>query len=536
MPLGSEFMPPLDEGSLLVMPTTFPGISIEEARRALNAQHRIIMEFGEVPSVHGKTGRAISTPLCRCPSIRWPSRHPSAPASTCSTTGVRTPVGIKVFGPDLEGIERMSLELEGMLRQVPGTRSTFAERQSGREYIDIVPDRDASRYGLSVRDVHDLVETAIGGMPVSTVIDGRARYSVNMRYAADFRDDPRALRELPVPIPAAESLSFIAAGGTGRGSSQALRSQVQSRGGGMDAMGMGGGGTGSMDGMGAGAAAGLMDAPAGGGNVWERGLQAGTVVPLSALADVRVVTGPPMIRNENGTLVGYVFADFDSAQRDMGGWVNDAKAVVDQQLHLPPGFRIEWTGQYEFMEELQANLQTVIPLTLLLVIGLLYLSLRDWAQTWLVLLTVPFSVAGGIWLLALLDYNLSTSAWVGLIAVGGVAAQTGIVVMVYLDRAYRDALEQGRLQSRQDVDAAVIDGAMKCLRPMLMTVVTTTFGLMPLLWKTDVGADMSARIAAPVVGGMWFCMVLTLLVLPAAYAIWCHWQFSRSPSRAEAMS
>jgi len=187
------------------------------------------------------------------------------------------------------------------------------------------------------------------------------------------------------------------------------------------------------------------------------------------------------------------------------------------------------------MEELQANLQTVIPLTLLLVIGLLYLSLRDWAQTWLVLLTVPFSVAGGIWLLALLDYNLSTSAWVGLIAVGGVAAQTGIVVMVYLDRAYRDALEQGRLQSRQDVDAAVIDGAMKCLRPMLMTVVTTTFGLMPLLWKTDVGADMSARIAAPVVGGMWFCMVLTLLVLPAAYAIWCHWQFSRPPSRAEAM-
>lgn len=598
MHLGSEFMPPLDEGSLLVMPTTFPGISIEEARRALNAQHRIIMEFDEVASVHGKTGRAETAtdpaqldmnesvvtlkprdawPLL--PAERWysgwapewlqtglrqiwPDQRPRTPSELARdldtalqmpgyqmaiappirtridmlTTGVRTPVGIKVFGPDLEGIERMSLELEGMLRQVPGTRSTFAERQSGREYIDIVPDRDAiARYGLSVRDVHDLVETAIGGMPVSTVIDGRARYSVNVRYAADFRDDPRALRELPVPIPAAESLSFIGAGGTGRGSSPALRSQVQSRGGGMDAMGMGGGGTGSMDGMGTGAAAGPMDTPAGAGNVWEQGLQAGTVVPLSSLADVRVVTGPPMIRNENGTLVGYVFADFDSAQRDMGGWVNDAKAVVDQQLHLPPGFRIEWTGQYEFMEELQANLQTVIPLTLLLVIGLLYLSLRDWAQTWLVLLTVPFSVAGGIWLLALLDYNLSTSAWVGLIAVGGVAAQTGIVVMVYLDRAYRDALEQGRLQSRQDVDAAVIDGAMKCLRPMLMTVVTTTFGLMPLLWKTDVGADMSARIAAPVVGGMWFCMVLTLLVLPAAYAIWCHWQFSRSPSRAEAM-
>jgi copper/silver efflux system protein len=585
MRLGSEFMPPLDEGSLLVMPTTFPGISIEEARRALNAQHRIIMGFGEVATVHGKAGRAetatdpaqldmnesvvtlrprddwplISTPRWYSDSAPdwmksvlrpvWPEerrrtvnelsrdigaalRMPgyqmaiSPPIRTridMLTTGVRTPVGIKVFGPDLQGIERVSLELEGMLRDVPGTRSTFAERQTGREYIDITPNREAiARYGLSVRDVQDLVEAAIGGMPISTVIEGRARYSVNVRYAADFRADPRALQELLVPIPATESLSFGQAGAAGRGSARAVQAQVQSRGG----MGSMGGATMDKPQMGAGAAG--MPA-ASSPEAWEGGQQSGSVVPLAALADVRVVTGPPMIKNENGTLVGYVFADIDSSQRDLGGWVNDAKRLVAERLNLPPGFRLQWTGQYEFMAEMEARLRTVIPLTLILVVILLYLSLRGWPQTWLVLLSLPFAIAGSIWLLTLLDYNLSTAVWVGLIAVGGVAAQTGIVVVVYLDQAYQGALDQGRLRSPDDIDAAIVEGASKCLRPMLMTVATTVFGLMPLLWESGVGADLSARTAAPVVGGLWSCMFLTLLVLPAAYAIWRRWQFDRRP-------
>lgn len=590
--LGSEFMPPLDEGSLLVMPTTFSGISIEEARRALNAQHRIIMGFEEVAMVHGKAGRAntatdpaqldmTESVVTLKPHEEWPAiptqrwysgwapawlqaglrplwpdqrqrttdelardldialRMPgyqmaiAPPIRTridMLTTGVRTPVGIKVFGSDLPGIERLSLELEGMLRQVPGTRSTFAERQSGREYIDIVPKRDAiARYGLSVRDVQDLVEAAIGGMPISTIIDGRARFSVNVRYAADFRADPQALQELLVPIPATQTLSFAGGQGGGRGSSPAAQAEVQSRGGGMGAMGSGAGG--GLDG-GMAAGAGRMTTPSATGNVWEQWQQTGTVVPLSALADVRVVTGPPMIKNENGTLVGYVFADIDSSQRDLGGWVSDAKKIVAQQLDLPPGFQLQWTGQYEFMAEMEARMQTVIPLTLVLVAALLFLSMGGWPQTWLVMLTLPFAIAGSIWLLALLDYNLSTAVWVGLIAVGGVAAQTGIVVVTYLDQAYRESLEQGRLHSVADVDAAVVDGASKCLRPMLMTVATTVFGLMPLLWESGVGADLSARTAAPVVGGLWFCMFLTLLVLPAAYAIWRRWQFDHSPAEA----
>jgi copper/silver efflux system protein len=266
--------------------------------------------------------------------------------------------------------------------------------------------------------------------------------------------------------------------------------------------------------------------------VWEQWRQSGNVVPLAALADVRVVTGPPMIKNENGTLVGYVFADIDSSQRDLGGWVDDAKRVVAEQLNLSPGLRLQWTGQYEFMAELEARLRIVIPLTLVLVIALLYLSMRGWAQTWLVLLSLPFAIAGSIWLLAALDYNLSTAVWVGLIAVGGVAAQTGIVVVVYLDQACQEAVAAGRLRSGEDIDAAIVEGASKCLRPMLMTVATTVFGLMPLLWEAGVGADLSARTAAPVVGGLWSCMFLTLLVLPAAYAIWRRWQFSRAPVAA----
>ena len=576
--LGSEFMPPLDEGSLLVMPTTFPGIAIEEARRALQLQHRTIMSFPEVASVHGKAGRAetatdpaqldmIESVVMLHPRDDWPRRpvprwysngpgwvkpllRPLWPESRprtlaelshdldaalrmpgyqmaiappirtridMLTTGVRTPVGIKVFGDDLTEIERISVELEGRLREVPGTRSTFAERQTGREYVDIVPRREAiARYGLTVRDVQDVIEAAIGGMPVSTAIAGRARFSINLRYAADRRSDPQALARILVPV---QSLSQIAEMGvaTGGGASpnRPMTASRPSPGGDMGAMG------GS-------ASAAPADAPpsssmgvtASSEDLLEQWRQPGAAVPLGELADIRIVTGPPMIKDENGVLVGYVFVDIDATQRDLGGWVKDAKALVATRLVLPPGYRLQWTGQYEFLAEMEGRLRYVLPLTLVLVIALLFISMRGWPQTLLVLLSLPFAIAGSVWLLALLDYNLSTAVWVGLIAVTGVAAETGIVMVVYLDEAFARFMREGRITQPSDVDAAVIEGASARVRPLIMTVATTVLGLLPLLWEAGVGADVSARTAAPVVGGLWSCMALTLLVLPAAYAIW----------------
>ena len=586
--LGSEFMPPLDEGSLLVMPTTFPGIAIEEARRALQRQHQTIMSFAEVASVHGKAGRAETATdpaqldmnesvVMLHPREQWPTRHtprwysgwapewiknalgriwPEEQARTLAelsrdmdaalrmpgyqmaiappirtridmlTTGVRTPVGIKVFGDDLNEIERVSIALEGMLRQVPGTRSTFAERQTGREYVDIVPNREAiARYGLTVRDVQDVVEAAVGGMPVSTAIAGRARFSINLRYAADRRSDPQALRRILVPVQSSGSVAEVGGGNAGAGATAPSAGMLSSASG-----GSGGGGMGSMGGGGTSGAmpssAGVaapqlpMGATTSGPDFIEQWRQPGAAVPLGELADVRVVTGPPMIKDENGVLVGYVFADIDQTQRDLGGWVDDAKAVVAAQLRLPDGYRLQWTGQYEFLAEMEARLRYIIPLTLVLVVGLLYMSMRGWPQTFLVLSSLPFAVAGSVWLLAFMDYNLSTAVWVGLIAVAGVAAETGIVMVVYLDESFERYMREGRIQKPEDVDAAVIEGASARVRPLVMTVATTVLGLLPLLWEAGVGADVSARTAAPVVGGLWSCMLLTLLVLPAAYAMW----------------
>jgi len=595
--LGSEFMPPLDEGSLLVMPTTFPGIAIEEARRALTAQDRIIMRFPEIASVHGKAGRAetatdpaqldmIESVIALHPRGEWPTHYTPRWYSTSApdwakralrrvwpeqqtrtlaelardlgaalhmpgyqiaiappirtridmlSTGVRTPVGIKVFGEDLKEIERISVDLEGMLRQVPGTRSTFAERQTGREYIDIVPNREAiARYGLTVRDIQDVVEAAVGGMPVSTAIAGRARFSINVRYAADQRSDPQALRRILVPVQSTGNVTDYGGRNAGAGANAQGGGMVASGGGG------GGGGMGSMGGSGgrlpamaasSGTSADLAAPPMGSlsasQDFMEQWRQPGAAVPLGDLADVRVTTGPPMIKDENGVLVGYVFADIDQTQRDLGGWVADAKAVVASQLTLPPGYRLQWTGQYEFLAEMEARLRYVIPLTLVLVVALLYLSMRGWPQTFLVLSSLPFAVAGSVWLLAFMDYHLSTAVWVGLIAVAGVAAETGIVMVVYLDEAFVRYRREGRIQKPEDVDAAVVEGAAARVRPLVMTVATTVLGLLPLLWESGVGADVSARTAAPVVGGLWSCMFLTLLVLPAAYAIWRRGQVRR---------
>ena len=586
--LGSEFMPPLDEGSLLVMPTTLPGIAIEDARRALTYQHQVIMRFPEVASVHGKVGRAetatdpaqldmnesvitlkpidewperptqrwysaqVSDSLKPLLRVIWPEKRRRSLAELSQdldaalrmpgyqiaiappirtridmlTTGVRTPVGIKVFGENLDEIERISVALEGLLREVRGTRSTFAERQTGREYIDITADRDAiARYGLSVRDVQDTVEAAIGGNPVSTVIAGRARYSINLRYAADFRADPDAIRSILVPVQASASTP---PSGTNSGVGASLQGTGMATSPTADGGGMGGmsGGVRSVGGrpspaMSSGGAAGPpMGGTATQADLGEQWRQPGAAVPLGALADVRITSGPPMIKNENGVLVGYVYADIIPTARDLGGWVDDAKALVADRLTIPSGYRLEWTGQYEFMAEMEARMRYVLPLTLLLIVGLLYLATRGWPQTFLVLSTLPFALAGSVWLLAAMNYNMSTAVWVGIIAVAGVAAQTGIVMIVYLDEAFERHMREGRILTPDDVDLAVVEGASTRVRPLVMTVATTVIGLMPLLWESGVGADVSARTAAPVVGGLWSCMILTLLVLPAAYCIW----------------
>jgi Cu(I)/Ag(I) efflux system membrane protein CusA/SilA len=361
-------------------------------------------------------------------------------------------------------------------------------------------------------------------MPVSTAIAGRARFSINLRYAADRRSDPQALRRILVPVQSTGSVSDFGGGGTGGGASARSGGLVipSAASGGMARMG---GGSSSAP-MASGGAMSTtqqavpMGTTPGSLDLLEQYRQPGAAVPLGELADVRVVTGPPMIKDENGVLVGYVFADIDPTQRDLGGWVDDAKALVAAQLKLPTGYRLQWTGQYEFLAQMEARLRYIIPLTLVLVVALLYLSMRGWPQTLLVLSSLPFAVAGSIWLLAFMHYNLSTAVWVGLIAVAGVAAETGIVMVVYLDEAFDRYMREGRIHRPDDVDAAVVEGASARVRPLLMTVATTVLGLLPLLWEAGVGADVSARTAAPVVGGLWSCMFLTLLVLPAAYAMW----------------
>ena len=372
--------------------------------------------------------------------------------------------------------------------------------------------------------MQDVVELAVGGMPVSTAIAGRARFSINLRYAADQRSDPQALRRILVPVQGTGGAGDFGGANAGSGVSAAVGGMVAFRasGSGMGSMGNGGNQPGMST---SGASSASVAVPPMGSfsaspELMEQWRQPGAAVPLGQLADVSVTTGPPMIKDENGVLVGYVFADIDQTERDLGGWVDDAKTVVAAQLTLPPGYRLQWTGQYEFLAAMEARLRYVIPLTLILVVMLLYLSMRGWAQTFLVLASLPFAVAGSVWLLAFMHYNLSTAVWVGLIAVAGVAAETGIVMVVYLDEAFDRYMREGRIHTCADVDAAVVEGAAARVRPLLMTVATTVLGLLPLLWEGGVGADVSARTAAPVVGGLWSCMLLTLLVLPAAYAMW----------------
>ncbi|HSO39599.1 MAG TPA: efflux RND transporter permease subunit [Labilithrix sp.] len=522
--LGSEFMPPLNEGDMLYMPTTLPNLSIEEAKRQLERQDRIIASFPEVKSVFGKAGRAESAtdpaplsmvetiiqlrPASEWPMVRrarwfggapgfvkaplhllWPEEERESwdelvakmnaalqlpgwtnawtmPIKTrvdMLTTGVRTPVGIKVFGPDLPSIEGAGTELETALRSVPGTRSVLYERSLGGVYVDVVPDREAlARYGMQVDDLNAVVSTAIGGEPVTTTVEGRRRFTVNVRYKEDFRSTPERLREVLVPL---------------RGKS-------------------------------------------------------GESIPLGELADVRVVEGPPMLRDEAGLLVGYVYVDIDPS-RDIGGYVDDAKRAVTAaqargQVRLAPGMYLRWTGQYELLEGMRERMRILIPLALLAIAVLLYLQFKHLTEVLIVFLSIPFALVGSVWLLYLLDYRISTAVLVGIIALVGLAAQTGVVMIVYIDHAFIRRLRAGKIRDLNDIIHAHTEGTVQRVRPKVMTVSTMLFGLVPLLWAQGSGADVMKRIAAPMVGGLLSSAFLTLELIPVVYTYWRYAQLKRA--------
>jgi Cu(I)/Ag(I) efflux system membrane protein CusA/SilA len=480
--LGSEFMPPLFEGSLLYMPTGLPGMSVTEAGKLLQVQDKILAQVPEVASVFGKSGRAetatdpapfemFETTILLKPMDQW--RRGMTPEKLIAeldgkmqfpgirnawtmpikarldmlSTGIRTPLGIKVLGSDLDAIQQVGQQLEVALGKIAGTRNVFAERVLGGYYYDFTVDRQAAaRYGLTVGEVQDVIEAAIGGMAVTTTVEGRERYSVLIRYPRELRDTPAKLSRVLVPT------------------------------------------------------------------------MGGAQVPLSLLAKLEVTTGPPVIRSEAGQLAAYVYVDVSDS--DFGGYVARAKAAVDKQVALPAGTVLEWSGQFENMERARGRLQIVVPLTLGLIFLLLTFNFRSVAQSLIVLLSVPFAVVGGFWLLWALGYNLSVAVWVGLIALAGVAAETGVVMIVYLDEAYAQFKAAGRMQTTGDLAKAIMEGAVQRVRPKMMTVCAIMVGLLPIMWGHGEGSDVMRRIAAPMIGGMVSSTVLTLLVIPAIYMNW----------------
>jgi copper/silver efflux system protein len=484
--LGSEFMPNLDEGTLFYMPTTLPGISITKAADLLQSQDRIIKSFPEVLSVYGKAGRA-STATDPAPTemyetiINLKPRDQWRPGVTTDTliaemdkalqfpgvsnawtmpiraridmlsTGIRTPVGVKVFGTDLAEMERLARQIEQVLRTVRGTSSAYAERVIGGYYLDITPDRDAlARYGLMVGDVQEVIATALGGETVTTTVEGRERYTVNVRYPRDLRSNPQAIaNDVLVPMPK---------GGT---------------------------------------------------------------VPLGEVATVKLARGPTTIRTENGQLAVYVFVDI--RDRDLGGYVAEAQNAVAANVGFPPGYYVTWSGQFEYLERAEARLKVVVPVTLLIIFLLLYLNFRRLTETLIVMLSLPFALVGGLWLLWWLGFNLSVAVAVGFIALAGVAAETGVVMLIYLDHALveerAECAAQERPLTRSDLNAAIMRGAVDRVRPKMMTVVAIMAGLLPIMWSTGTGSEVMQRIAVPMIGGMVSSTLLTLIVIPAIYAV-----------------
>jgi Cu(I)/Ag(I) efflux system membrane protein CusA/SilA len=505
--LGQEFMPPLNEGSLLYMPTTLPGMSIAEAQQILQTQDRILRTIPEVDSVFGKAGRAASstdpapfsmmeTTIILKPESQWrenPRWYSSwapqwlkgmlrpfwrdrisqeqlveemdakmrVPGLTTAwtmpikarldmlSTGIRTPVGLKIAGADLNQIQRIAEDAESILQKVPGTRSVFAERVAGGYFLDFVLRRDQlARYGLSVDNANMLVMTAVGGDNQSTTIEGRARYPINVRYQRAYREDLNALKRVYVPLP--------------------------------------------------------------------RGGQ----IPIEEIADIKLDQGPAMIRDENGLLAGYVFVDFDTSKIDVGSYVTEAKKALASSLQVPAGYSLSWSGQWENMLRVKERLKVILPITLVLIFGLLYINTRSAFKASLVMLAVPFSAIGAVWLLYLLGFNVSIAVWVGMIALMGLDAETGVFMLVFLDLSHDEAKARGRLRTRADLVEAIIHGAVKRVRPKAMTVFAAFMGLLPIMWSTGTGADLMKRIAAPMVGGLVTSFILELLVYPAVYFLW----------------
>jgi Cu(I)/Ag(I) efflux system membrane protein CusA/SilA len=517
--LGSEFMPPLDEGTLFYMPTTMPGISITEAQTLLQVSDRIIKQFPEVDRVFGKAGRAetstdpaplsmLETVITLKPQSQWrpvPTWYsgwapewlkpffrpftsdristeelvdqlnralnlpgvsnawtmPIKARTDMLTTGIRTPVGLKISGAELPLIEDIGTKIEALLPAVPGTRNVFAERTGGGFFLDIEWNRDElARYGLSMDEAQAVVQSAIGGENVTTTVEGRERYPVNVRYMRDFRSDLDALGRVLVPASSGDRQ-----------------------------------------------------------------------IPLGQLATIKVTTGPAMIRNEDGLLTGYVFVDV--AGRDLSSYVAEADRLIREKVTLPPGYAALWSGQYEAMARVRDRLKLIVPLTLLLVFLLLYFNTRSLAKTAIVALAVPFSAIGAIWYLYLLGYNMSIAVWVGLIALMGVDAETGVFMLLYLDLSYEQARKEGRLRSLAALHETIVHGAAKRLRPKVMTVATTFIGFFPIMLATGTGSDVWKRIAAPMVGGILTSFLLELIVYPAIYEIW-KWHFEVKPELAEA--
>ena len=482
--LGKEFMPPLNEGTLLYMPTAVPGISITEATKVLQIQDRILRKFPEVESVFGKAGEAdtptdpaplsmFETVLQLKPADQWrpgmtwekliaqmneATKTPGMaqifwmPIQTRTemlTTGFRSILGIKVFGPDLKGIQDVAIAIEKALANFPNTRSAFAERTTGGYFLDFSPNREAAaRYGLRVQDVNQIVETAIGGNTIGTTVEGRERYPISVRYARDFRDDLNQLKRVLVATPT------------------------------------------------------------------------GNQVPLSLLADIHYRTGAPSIRTENGQLVGFVFVDITS--RDINGYVQAANQKIGQEVKFPSGYYIQWAGQFQYLQAAEKRLAIVVPFTLLIIFVLIYLNTQSVTKTFIVLLAVPFSLVGAFWLLYLLGYNMSVAVWVGLIALAGLDAETGVVMLLYLDQAWEKHRLAGRMSNMTDLYAAVKEGAVQRIRPKMMTVCAILFGLLPIMWSPvyQAGADVMKRIATPMIGGVVTSGILELLIYPVIYVIW----------------
>jgi Cu(I)/Ag(I) efflux system membrane protein CusA/SilA len=515
--LGSEFMPPLYEGDLLYMPTTFPGISPTKARELIQQTDQIIKSFAEVHHVFGKIGRAesatdpapmdmIETTIMLKPEQEWPVvdikddngkviAHRRRTIDELTTamnsavqipgltnawtmpiktridmlaTGIKTPVGIKVAGPDLRELERVAGEIEGVIRRAPGTSTVFAERVMGGNYIEFDIDRDAiARYGLTLGEVQDVLQVALGGMPLTTTVEGLERYGVILRYERDYRENLEALREILIPVKSA----------------------------------------GSSDAMGGGASTGALAAQ----------------VPLSQLAKVRVVAAPMGIKSEAAIPNAWIYVDVQGV--DIGNYVRGAQQIVNEaikrgEIKVPSGYSIFWSGQYEYMQRAKARLLLVVPLTLLLIVFIIYLNTKSWIKTSIVLLAVPFSLVGAFWALHLFGYNMSVAVWVGIIALAGLDAETGVVMLLYLDLAYDDWKQKGLLKGPVDLRDAIYHGAVKRVRPKAMTAAVIIAGLLPILWSHGTGADTMKRIALPMVGGVITSTIMELVVYPAIFYIW----------------